>query len=473
MTLCELKCNFLEEIIMKVTVIGAGPGGYEAALYAAKHGLEVTLIEKDELGGTCLNRGCIPAKALLAVSDHLAEIREADQFGITVPEGTSFDFPSIFERKDKVVSTLTGGIGYLMQANNVKVLNGYGTIKDRKHVEVTLNNGEKVVEETDKIIIATGSVPSVPPIFTCDGKKIITSDEILSLKDQPESIIIIGGGVIGCEIAQFFARLGTKITIIEMMPHILPNEDKDVIRPLEKQFRKDGIKVLCNKGVEKLEVTENGVTASINDGSTIEGSIALVCVGRKPATRNIGLENIGLETDRRGIIPVDSHMETPVPGIYAIGDVVASAQLAHVASYEAFVAVDNIIGETREAEYHAIPRCVYTTPEIAGVGLTETEAAEKGISVKTGRYDLMGLGKAKASGKTEGFVKVLVGEDDIILGDAIAGAHGTELLEAITLSVHLRLSAKQVGNTIFPHPTMGEAIMEALHDVHGLSVHKA
>jgi len=458
---------------MKVTVIGAGPGGYEAALYAAKRGLEVTLIEKDELGGTCLNRGCIPTKALLAVSDHLAEIREAEQFGISVPEGTAVDFSMAFERKDKVVESLTGGIGYLMQSNGVKVIKGFGRIKDSRHVEVSLEDGETVTEETDRIIIATGSVPSVPPIFSCDGEKIITSDEILSLKEQPESIIIIGGGVIGCEIAQFFARLGTKITIIEMMPHILPNEDKDVIRPLEKQFRKEGIRVLCGKGVEKLEVTENGVTASVNDGSTIEGSIALVCVGRRPATRDTGLENAGIATDRRGFIAVDGHMETDVHGIYAIGDIVASPQLAHVASYEAFIAVDHIMGEDRKADYHAVPLCVYTSPEIAGVGITETEAAEKGITVRVGRYDFMGLGKAKASGKTEGFVKIIAGEDDVILGGAIAGAHGTELLEVITLAAHLHLTASQVGHTIFPHPTMEEAVMEALHDIHGMSVHKA
>lgn len=457
---------------MKVTVIGAGPGGYEAALYAAKRGCEVTLVEKADLGGTCLNRGCIPTKALLAVSDTLTEIKEADKFGIHVPEGVTADFNAAFSRKNDVVKGLTGGIGYLMQANNVRVVNGFGRVKDAQHVEVELNDGGTEVVEGDRIILAAGSIPSVPPIFPCDGEKIITSDELLSLDHQPETMVIIGGGVIGCEIAQFFNRMGTKITIVEAMPHILPNEDKDVIRPLERKFKKEGIEVICGKGVEKLTANENSVTVQMADGSALEASIVLVSVGRRPATAGLGLENVGIETDRRGCIAVDSYMRTQAEGIYAIGDIVPTAQLAHVASYEAFVAVDHICGIEREAAYHAIPRCVYTDPEIAGVGMTETEAAAKNIAVKVGRYDFQGLGKAKAAAKTEGFVKVLVNEDDVIVGGAVVGSHGTELLEAITLATHLGLTAEQVGHTIFPHPTMGEAILEAVHDVHKLSVHK-
>lgn len=457
---------------MKVTVIGAGPGGYEAALYAAKRGCEVTLIEKDSLGGTCLNRGCIPTKALLAVSDNLTEIREAGKFGIRVPEGVTADFDAAFSRKNDVVKGLVNGIGYLMQANNVKVINGFGTVRDLTHVEVAHKDGGTETVETDRIILATGSVPSIPPPFRCDGEKIITSDELLCLEKQPESLIIIGGGVIGCEIAQFFSRMGTRVTVVEMLPHILPNEDKDVVRPLERRFKKEGIAVLCGKGVQKLAVAGNGVSVELADGGVLESSVALVSVGRRPATAGIGLENVGIETDRRGYIPVDSHLRTAAEGVYAIGDIVATPQLAHVASYEAFVAVDHIVGDARDAAYHSVPRCVYTSPEIAGVGLTETEAAAKGVAVKVGRYDFQGLGKAKAAAATEGFVKVLVDENDMIVGGAVVGSHATELLEALTLATHLGLTAQQVGRSIFPHPTMGEAILEALHDVHRMSVHK-
>lgn len=456
---------------MKVTVIGAGPGGYEAALYAAKQGCEVTLVEKAALGGTCLNRGCIPTKALLAVSDILAGIKGAAGFGIGVPDGVTVDFNAAFTRKDKVVEGLATGIGSLMQGNGVKVVFGHGRIRDSRHVEVELNTGGTEVVEGDKLILSTGSLPSIPPAFPCDGKKIITSDELLSLDVQPDTLTIIGGGVIGCEIAQFFSRMGTRVTILEAMPHILPNEDKDVIRPLERRFRKEGIEVVCGKGVKKLSANASHVTVQMADDSVMESSVVLVSVGRRPATAGLGLENVGIETDSRGFIAVDSHMRTQVDGIYAIGDIVPTPQLAHVASYEAFVAVDHICGMEREAVYHAVPRCVYTSPEIASAGMTEAEASAKGVAVKVGRYHFQGLGKAKATAQTEGFVKVLVDEDDVIVGGAVVGCHGTELLEPITLAAHLGLTAKQIGNTMFPHPTLGEAVLEAVHDVHKRSVH--
>ncbi len=457
---------------MKLTVIGAGPGGYETALYAAKRGLDVTIVEKDALGGTCLNRGCIPTKALLAVSDTVKTIRDAASYGITVPEGVMADFEAAFARKDSVVKALNSGVEYLLSAAKVRVLRGTGTIADAHHVKVALSDGGSETVETDKIIIATGSEPSVPASFGYDGERIITSNEILALNTRPASLIIIGGGVIGCELAQFFARMGTQVTILEMMPHILPNEDRDTVRALEKSFRKDGIKVFCGKGVEKLEPVDGGVTVTLSDGNAYTAEKVLVSTGRRPATRNIGLENIGVETDRRGFIPVDGYMHTCAEDVYAIGDVVPTQQLAHVAAYEGFVAVDHICGDLREADYRAVPGCVYTNPEVATVGLTETAAEAKGIPVKVGRYDFMGLGKAKASGHTEGFVKVLADQNDVIVGGTVVGAHATELLQTITLAVQFQLTAEQVGHTIFPHPTMGEAIMEAVHDIHHLSVHK-
>ncbi len=457
---------------MKLTVIGAGPGGYEAALYAAKRGVEVTLVEKGKLGGTCLNRGCIPTKALLAVSDNLAAIREAGNFGITVPEGTVADFHAAYSRKDQVVAALNGGVQYLMNANNVRVVEGVGRIADSKHVEVALNEGGTEIIESDKIIIATGSAPSAPKAFGYDGEKVITSDEVLSMEEQPGSIIIIGGGVIGCEIAQFMARMGTEVTVLEMMPHILPNEDKDTIRPLEKQFRKDKIKVACGKGVEKVEKGPDDVTVTLSDGSEFTAELVLVSIGRRPVTQDLGLENTGVELNERGYIKINEFTQTADPDIYAIGDVVPTIQLAHVASYEAFVAVDHMLGEPRKTDFRAVPRCIYTSPEVAGVGITESEAAEKGLEISVGRFDMMALGKAKASGHTDGFAKIITDENDVIIGGTVVGSHATELLEAITLAVQFGITAKQLGESIFPHPTMGEAILEAAHDVHKVSVHK-
>ncbi|MCR4711806.1 MAG: dihydrolipoyl dehydrogenase [Clostridia bacterium] len=457
---------------MRVTVIGAGPGGYETALYAAKRGFEVTLIEKAELGGTCLNRGCIPTKALLAVSDNLNAIREAEKFGIAVPEGTRPDFAAAFARKDQVVASLTSGIGYLMGANKVRVVSGTGVIRDAHHVEVSLNEGGTEIVETDKLIIATGSSPVTPPMFGYDGVQVITSDELLSLTEQPESLIIIGGGVIGCEIAQFMARMGTKVTVLEMMPHILPLEDRETVKPLEKAFRKDKIKVSCGKGVEKVEKKPEEVEVTLADGTIHTAKLVLLCIGRRPVTRGIGLENVNVEMTERGFIKIDEYCQTSVADIYAIGDVVPTTQLAHVAAYEGFVAVDHIAGEARQADYRAVPRCIYTDPEVAGVGLTEAEAEAKGIALKSGRFDLIALGKAKASGHTDGFVKLLVDENDVIVGGTVVGARATDMLGAVTMAVQYRITAKQLGETIFPHPTMSEAIMEAAHDVHGKSVHK-
>jgi dihydrolipoamide dehydrogenase len=479
---------------MHIVILGSGPGGYEAALYAsrrakdAKQDARITLVEERELGGTCLNRGCIPTKALLASAECLVSAKNTTAFGIT-PGGTpTADFSAIIGRKDKIVAALTGGIEYLMNAANVTVVKGRGTLTatgdSRNAVRITTAAGEESEISCDKIIIATGSAPASPALFQIDGKQVITSDEALSLGEIPASIVIAGGGVIGCEIGQFFRRMGSDVSIVEMMGRLLPLEDADCSKQLERQFRRERIKVLCARSIASVQKTDSSVKVILESadgqkgGETLEAEKLLVSIGRRPATKDIGLEGAGISVDEKGYVPVNRYMQTKIPGIYAIGDIVASPQLAHVASKEAFVAVEHIFADSGDSEpepvsYKAVPRCVYTDPEIACVGLTEEQAGERGIAYRTGKFNLVALGKAKTSGKTDGFVKLVVGEDDAIIGAAIAGAHATEMISALTLAVEYGLSARQIGACMFPHPTLGEAVMEAAHDVHQKSIHKA
>ncbi len=456
---------------MKIVVIGAGPGGYEAAIKAAKLGAKVTVVEKNELGGTCLNRGCMPTKSLLASSEVLTTVNNAEKFGVYVDGEVNADFSGMIKRKDKLVSQLVKGIGFLFKKNGIEVVEGVGKLVEKNKIEVTSNDNSKEILEADRIILATGSVPVCPGIFNYDGKHVITSDEVLNLEKAPGSIIIVGGGVIGCEIGQFLRRLGTKVTIVEMMPQILPMEDEDVAKQLIRQFKKDKIKVITGKGITSVNVKDNRVIAGMDDAS-LEADIMMVSIGRKPFTEGLGLENVGIETDKRGRIPVNKKMETCVEGIYAIGDIVDTPFLAHVASKEGLIAAENAMGGNKEAVYHAVPRCVYTEPEVAAVGLTEAEAEKANITYKTGSFDFRGLGKAQAIDKIQGFVKVITDENDKIIGASVVGPHATDLLAELTLAVHFGLTAEQVGEVIHPHPTLCEAIMEALHDVHGQSVHK-
>lgn len=456
---------------MKVIVIGGGPGGYEAAIKAAKLGAQVILIEKDKLGGTCLNRGCIPTKALLASSDILNEIKEATRFGIQIEGEVSENFSDIIERKNKLILQLSKGIEFLLNKNGVRYVKGTGRLLDRRRVEVTADDFKEVME-ADRIILATGSIPVCPEIFGYDGKNVITSDEVLSFRKVPDSIIIVGGGVIGCEIGQFLKRMGSEVTIVEMMPHILPLEDTDVAKQLERQFKKEKIRLITGEGISSVRVNGNRVIAGLKDGKELEADVLMVSIGRKPFTQGLGLENAGIRTDKRGMIPVNKKMETCVEGIYAIGDLVASPALAHVASKEGLIAAENAVGGSREVSYHAVPICVYTDPEIASVGINEAEADKKGICYKIGTFDFRGLGKAQVMNKIQGFVKVLTDKKDRLIGASIVGPSATELLAELTLAVHLGLTAEQVGDVIHPHPSLCEALMEALHDVHGQSIHK-
>ncbi|MEJ8554033.1 dihydrolipoyl dehydrogenase [Tepidibacter sp. Z1-5] len=455
---------------MKIAVIGGGPGGYVAAIKASMMGADVTLIEKRSVGGTCLNVGCIPTKALLACSEMLMNVRESKSYGINIDGTIDADFESMMDRKDKIVDQLVKGIEFLFDKKGVKLVNGFGKLISKNEIEVSKADGSKEVIEADKIILATGSVPIVPPMFPYDGEKVITSDEALNLKELPKSMLIVGGGVIGCEFGQFFRTLGTEVSIVEMNDQVLPFEDKDVAKQLQRSFKKDKIKLLTGKKIQNCNVKDEKVVANLDNGKSVEADIMLVSVGRKPYLENLGIEDLGIEVER-GRIVVDEKMQTNVDGIYAIGDIVNSPFLAHVASKEGMIAVENALGKDKKINYTAIPRCVYTEPEVAGVGLTEKQLEQQGINYKIGKFEFRGLGKAQAIGKFQGFIKILADSEDKIVGASIVGPHATDLLTELTLAVNLGLTVEQVGDVIHPHPTLSEGLMEALHDVHGECVH--
>ncbi|RDC51454.1 dihydrolipoyl dehydrogenase [Acinetobacter sp. RIT592] len=458
---------------MKVAVVGGGPGGYVAAIKAAMLGAEVTVIEKRKVGGTCLNVGCIPTKSLLASSSLISSIKEAKDFGIHINGEVEANFDDIMNRKNKVVSQLISGIEFLFEKRGIKLVNGFGKLVDTNKIEVNKEDGSKELVEADKIILANGSQPVILPMFPYDGDKIITSDEALNLKDIPKSLLIVGGGVIGCEFGQFFRALGTEVTIVEMFDQLLPLEDKDVAKQLQRQFKKDKIKVMTGVKIEKCEIVDNEVVATLSNGKEVKAEKALLSIGRKPYLDNSGIEDIGIQLERGKVI-VNENLETNVKGIYAIGDIINTPFLAHVASKEGLVAAQNAVcGNSKTVNYAAVPRCVYTEPEVAGVGKTEKELQENGIEYNTGQFDFRALGKAQAIGHFQGFIKILADENDKIIGASIVGPHATDLLTELSLAVHLGLTVEEVGDVIHAHPTLSEGIMEALHDVHGECVHAA
>ena len=463
---------------MKITVIGAGPGGYEAAIYAAKKGAEVVLVEKDQVGGTCLNRGCIPTKAFLATYNTLKTVEDADDFGIILPEGdVKIDYPAVLERKNKVMGNLVKGVQFLCDKSGVTIVKGTGALKDKNTVIVTKEDGTTEEIATDYIILATGSVPTAPPVFKVDHKHVVTSDEVLDFSEAPKSMILVGGGVIGCEIGQFLHSMGTEMTIVEALPRLMATMDDDVSKQIARQFKKEKIKVICGDGITAVDPQGDSVKVTLASGTELEAEYCLVAIGRAPYTEGLGLEAAGVKMAERGRVAVDDHMKTSVDNIYAIGDIVPSAQLAHVASKEGFVAVDNIFGENKTMTYHAVPGCVFTNPELASCGTLEKDLIAAGKEAdkdyRVGTFDFKGLGKAQASGHIAGFVKVIADMNDVLIGAEIVGANASDMLQVLTTAVQCKLTVEQVAESIFPHPTMCEGIMEALHDVHGMSVHKA
>lgn len=463
-----------------IVVIGSGPGGYVAALRAAHHGAAVTLVEKDLIGGTCLNRGCIPAKTILASAHALHCAKSGDEYGFAVTGEVRPDLGRMIDRKQSVVDKVRSNVEMLLKKAKVDVMRGTARLAPSgggglpPRVVVETPDGESTIE-ADKVIVATGSEPVLLPMFDFGHPSILTSTDALELKELPESMLIVGAGVIGCEFGSFFAELGTQITMVEMMPQMLPLEDNRLAKQFQQVFRKKGIQVLLKTKVESIsKYGDDHVVAKLSDGSEVTVERLLVSVGRRPNSKGIGLEECGIETDARGFVVVNDYLETNVPGVYAIGDVNGGMMLAHVASHEAFIAVDNCLGERKARDLRFVPSCTYTEPEVASVGLTEEQALESGYQPVTGSYRFAALGKAIAMGDEVGYVQLVADkESDLLLGANMMGPHVTDVIHEVAVALQAGITVTKLGETIHAHPTLAEAVMEAAHDVHKESVHVA
>jgi dihydrolipoamide dehydrogenase len=457
---------------MKITVLGAGPGGYVAALRAAQLGADVTVIEEGEVGGTCLNWGCIPTKTLIASAEVLHKVRNARSFGLTLEGTVTPDIGKIVERKNKVVGVQVKGIRALFKSWGIRIVEGRGVISGPTAIKVSLRDGATEEVETDKIIIATGSRPAHIPVFPFDGKRILSSDHAINPDSVPESLLIVGAGVIGCEFAFIYKEFGSSVTMVEMMPRAVSTEDEEISAILERELKKKKIRLITNTSVESVDVKDDGVSVRLSDGKVTEVEKVLVSIGRAVNSDNIGLENVGIEQGERGEIIVDRKMQTNISGIYAIGDVVGGIMLAHLASKEGLVAAENAMGGSSEVNYDVVPAAIFTSPEIGSVGLRESQAVEKGHRVRVGRFQCRALGKAHAMGEISGMFKIIADEEtDRVLGAHIIGPHASDLIHEVALAMEKGLTVKDIANTIHAHPTMSEGIMEAAEDVHDSAIH--
>jgi dihydrolipoamide dehydrogenase len=457
---------------MRLAVIGAGPGGYVAALKAARLGAEVTVIEADEVGGVCLNRGCVPTKTLIASAELYDKVKELDSYGIELQGSAVANFEKIMARKNKVVDIQVKGIKALFKSWGVKLVEGRAKMLSPNKIEAVKKGGSTETVETDKIIIATGSRPALLPAFPFDGEKILSSDDALTIKGIPGSMLIIGAGVIGCEFASMFRALGTEITMVEMMDRAVATEDEEVSETLEREFKKRKIKLFKKIKIDKVESRADGMHAFTSDGREIVAEKILVSIGRALNTENLGLEEMGVARGPRGQISVNEKMETSVPGVYAIGDVVGKILLAHVASKQGLVAAVNATGGSAVMDYSAVPAAIFTTPEIASVGLREFQAREKGLKYRTGQFPYRALGKAHAIGEIAGFIKIIADEaTDKLLGAHIIGAHASDMIHELVVATEKGLTARDIASTIHIHPTLPEGIMEAAEAVHGEAIH--
>jgi dihydrolipoamide dehydrogenase len=455
----------------QLVVIGAGPGGYVASIRAAQLGASVVLVEKDKVGGTCLNRGCIPTKCLLASTHVLDVINKAEDFGVEVKDAQP-KFSRMMERKEQVVAELRQGIRQLLKTNKVKFVKGEATLVSPQKIRVAGAQGTEEIE-ADKIIISTGSVPVKPPIFDFAHDAVLTSDEALKLGEPPKRLLIVGSGVIGLEFACVFSSLGTQVTMVEMMDQILPTEDMIIAVQMQRILERRGIVFHIQTKVEGIKnYSSNGVTATLSNGEEIVAEKMLVSIGRRPNTKGYGFENLGIEMGRTGNIIVDAKMQTSVNGIYAIGDAIGGIMLAHVASAEGITAAENATGHEATLDYSAVPSCVYTSPEIASVGLTADKAQKLGKEVKIGKFPFTASGKALTTGEDVGFAQIVVDrQTNRVLGAQIIGPHATELISEVALAVKWGLTAEQIGTTIHAHPTLAESIMEAAENACGRAIH--
>ena len=458
-----------------IIVIGSGPGGYVAAVRAAQAGKRTAIVEREALGGVCLNWGCIPTKALLKSASVYHYVKNAAAYGIDIEGEAKADITKIVARSRGVAETMSKGIDFLMKKNKIDVLRGHGSIESKGVVAVENEEG-RTLYEADHIILATGARPRQMPFIPVDGEKIITSREALVVNELPESIIVIGSGAIGSEFAFLFAQLGVKVTIVEYLPNLMPLEDEEVSKTMERAFRKMRATVYTGTTVKAARVNDEGRCEVDIEGKkgaeTLVADMVLAAVGIKTNTENIGLEKVGIELERDKI-KVDEHYQTAVEGIYAIGDLIPTPALAHVASAEAIHCVDAICGRSPQPiDYSTIPSCVYTSPEVASVGLTEKQATEKGIELKVGRFQFTASGKAAAAGERDGFVKLLFdAATDKLIGAHFVGMNVTEMIAEPTVAKALGATAEVLAHTIHPHPTMNEAVMEAAEAALGHAIH--
>lgn len=459
-----------------VTVIGSGPGGYVAAIRCAQLGLKTAIIEKyNTLGGTCLNVGCIPSKALLDSSHHYHDaVNHFEKHGIGTGK-LKVDFAQMINRKNEVVEQTCAGIDFLMNKNKIDVYKGFGSFKDATHINIASEDKTETIESA-KTIIATGSKPGSLPFITIDKERIITSTEALSLKEIPKKLVVIGGGVIGLEIGQVYSRLGSEVSVIEYMPKIVPGMDAMLSKELQKSLKKQGIKFYTSHKVTSVENKGNQVVVTADDKKgnpvTFEGDYCLVSVGRKPYTDKLGLENAGVNVNDRGQVETNNHLQTNVPNIYAIGDVVKGAMLAHKAEEEGTMAAEIIAGQKPHIDYNLIPGVVYTWPEVAAVGKTEEQLKEEGVKYKAGSFPMRALGRARASMDIDGQVKVLAhAETDEILGVHMIGARAADMIAEAVIAMEFRASAEDVARSSHAHPTFTEAIKEACLAVDGRAIH--
>ncbi len=458
----------------RLIIIGGGPGGYVAAIRAAQVGFQVQIIERENMGGVCLNWGCIPTKALLKSAEVLEYLQKADEYGIKVASPQP-DFPAIIKRSRTVADKMSRGVDFLMRKNKIEVIKGSARLLPDKRVEVSLADGQTQTLTAPHIIIATGARAAELPHIQIDHERIIGYREAMTLPKKPEKLLIIGAGAIGVEFAYFYATLGTQVTLVEALPHILPREDEEIGKELEKIFRKKGIEVLTSTQVIAIEGTSKGIKAKLQtpkEQKPITANLALLAIGITPNTEDLGLDTLGIKTEKGRII-VDEFYRTNVSGIYAIGDVIPTPALAHVASMEGIICVEKIAGlEPHPLDYSTIPSCTYCQPEVASMGLSEKAAREKGYEIRVGKFPYTASGKASAIGKNEGFVKLIFeakyGE---LLGAHVIGPNATEMIGELIVSRRLEITGHELAKTIHPHPTLSEAIMEAAAAAYGEVIH--
>ena len=456
-------------------VIGSGPGGYVAAIRASQLGMNVAVVERAELGGICLNWGCIPTKSLLKSAQVLEYARHAADYGVKV-EAAEPDFAAVVARSRAVADKMSKGIQYLFKKNNITVIPGTGKLTADKKVEVTNGEGEKTLLEATHVILATGARSRQLPNIPQDGRCVIGYRQALTLDHRPASMIVVGSGAIGSELAYFYNAMGTKVLLVEFMPNVLPVEDEEVSKQVARSFKKAGIEVMVKSSVESVDTDGDLLKVNIKNKKgeieTHEAEIVLSAVGITPNIENIGLEELGVATER-GRVKVDGHYRTNVPGVYAIGDIVGGPALAHVASAEAICCVEAIAGlNPAPVDYSNIPGCTYVTPEVASVGLTEAKAREAGYEVKIGKFPFTASGKASAAGANEGFVKLVFNaSDDTLLGAHMVGMNVTEMIAEMVLARAAKVKAHDIIKAVHPHPTMSEAVMEAASAAYGEAVH--